>query len=112
MISSLPSFAQAAALGVPRGPSYGRLVRGESVTSASGATVTPADVMEPGTPGPTVLVVDCPSTEYLASLGASQGLAAWMDGSEQAARGECWGVGARGLGGHCVCVVRGCVYVW
>lgn len=43
--------AQAASLGVPRGPLYGKLVKGEEVTAANGQTVRPQDVMEPATPG-------------------------------------------------------------
>lgn len=36
---------------MPRGPLYGRLVRGETVTAANGQVVRPEDVMEPATPG-------------------------------------------------------------
>ena len=77
---------RAAALGVPRGPAYGRLVRGESVTATSGAIVTPEDVMEPGTPGPAVLVVDCPTGSYLDSLVAAPALKAWAADAEKSAR--------------------------
>lgn len=45
------AYRQAASLGVPRGPMYSKLVRGEEVTAANGQTVRPADVMEPATPG-------------------------------------------------------------
>ena len=45
----LPQMA--ASLGVPRGPLYGKLVRGEAVTAANGQVVRPEDVMEPATPG-------------------------------------------------------------
>lgn len=62
---------QAASLGVPRGPQYGKLVRGEEVTAANGQVVRPADVMEPATPGPVVLVVDCPSAAFLPALTAA-----------------------------------------
>jgi ribonuclease Z len=44
-------LVQAAALGVPRGPLCGKLVRGEEVTAANGQVVRPQDVMEPTTPG-------------------------------------------------------------
>ncbi|KAK2075685.1 hypothetical protein QBZ16_001793 [Prototheca wickerhamii] len=77
---------RAAALGVPRGPAYGRLVRGESVTATSGAVVTPEDVMEPGTPGPAVLVVDCPTAAHLNSLVAAPALRAWATDAEKSAR--------------------------
>jgi hypothetical protein len=62
------------ALGVPKGPLFGRLCRGEAVTGAGGATVLPADVMQPATPGPTAAVVDCPSPAYLPSLVADPGM--------------------------------------
>ena len=42
---------QAAQLGVPRGPLWGRLAKGETVTSANGREVTSAEVMQPSTPG-------------------------------------------------------------
>lgn len=42
---------QAASLGVPRGPLFGKLVKGEEVTATNGKAVRPADVMEPATPG-------------------------------------------------------------
>lgn len=46
-----PCAVQAASLGVPRGPLFGKLVKGEEVTAANGQVVRPADVMEPATPG-------------------------------------------------------------
>lgn len=45
------SAMQAASLGVPRGPLFGKLVKGEEVMAANGQVVRPADVMEPATPG-------------------------------------------------------------
>ena len=59
---------KAASLGVPRGPLYGRLVKGEEVVAANGKPVKPEDVMEPSTPGPVVLVVDCPSEAFIPQL--------------------------------------------
>jgi hypothetical protein len=49
--AKVPRAAQAAALGVPRGPAYGKLVRGEEVTGANGRVVKPEEVMEPTVPG-------------------------------------------------------------
>lgn len=64
---------KAAALGVPRGPAYGRLCRGESVPGANGAIVAPADVMEPAAPGPCAVILDLPSVSYLPALGGAEG---------------------------------------
>ena len=66
---------QAASLGVPRGPLYGQLVKGEEVVAANGRVVKPSDVMEPSVPGPLVLVVDCPSPAFLPALRAAPALA-------------------------------------
>lgn len=62
---------KAQSLGVPVGPLFARLANGESVTSVSGATVTAADVCDPASPGPIVLVIDCPSELYVDDLLAS-----------------------------------------
>lgn len=59
---------QAKALGVTPGPAYGLLQRGQAVTTAAGRVVQPAEVMEPATPGPLALVLDCPSASYLPAL--------------------------------------------
>ncbi|MGC4000375.1 MAG: ribonuclease Z [Anaeromyxobacter sp.] len=47
---------KAAALGVPKGPLFGALQRGQAVTLPDGRTVAPADVVEPARPGRTVAV--------------------------------------------------------
>lgn len=60
--------AAAIRLGVPKGRAFGLLQRGENVTTPSGATVRPSDVMAPDTPGPVVLVIACPSKQHLRSL--------------------------------------------
>jgi ribonuclease Z len=59
---------KAAALGVPRGPLYGKLVKGESVLAMNGQKVTPDQVMEPSVPGPLVLMVDCPDDDFVQAL--------------------------------------------
>lgn len=72
---------KAASLGVPRGPLYGKLQKGESVEAANGQMVHPKDVMEPSTPGPTVLVVDCPSVGHVEGL--REGMQAWSEDTEK-----------------------------
>ena len=64
---------KAASLGVPRGPLYGKLQKGESVEAANGKTVHPADVMEPSTPGPTVMIIDCPTVDHIQGLVSGMG---------------------------------------
>lgn len=69
---------KAAALGVPRGPLYGQLQKGESVQASNGTIVHPEHVMEPSTPGPTAIVVDCPTEEYIQGiLDPVHGVCAW-----------------------------------
>ena len=67
---------RAAALKVPRGPSYAALVRGQSVTLEDGTVVQPEDVVDPPSPGPVVLIADCPSEDYLPALQRSPELRA------------------------------------
>ncbi|KAF9974037.1 Zinc phosphodiesterase ELAC protein 2 [Actinomortierella ambigua] len=59
---------EAVRLGVKKGPLFGQLVNGKSVQSTTGETVHPHQVISGGRPGRVVLVVDCPSVEYLPSL--------------------------------------------
>ncbi|KAG5890173.1 hypothetical protein JTB14_014340 [Gonioctena quinquepunctata] len=55
-------------MGVPPGPLLGKLKSGEDVELPNGNVVSSKDVCEPDDPGPTFIVVDCPSEEYLDSL--------------------------------------------
>lgn len=80
---------KAASLGVPRGPLYGELVKGKEVTGASGKIVRPEDVMEPSTPGPLVLIVDCPSEAFISGLVDTQnGVGKWAVDEEARVKGE------------------------
>eukprot|EP01102_Stenamoeba_stenopodia_P017859 TRINITY_DN6465_c0_g1_i1.p1 TRINITY_DN6465_c0_g1~~TRINITY_DN6465_c0_g1_i1.p1 ORF type:complete len:928 (-),score=199.10 TRINITY_DN6465_c0_g1_i1:89-2872(-) len=48
-------------LGVPKGPLFGRLVKGEEITLADGKKISPSDCVGPATPGPVIIVLDCAS---------------------------------------------------
>jgi ribonuclease Z len=62
------NVARAKELGVPPGPMYGQLVRGNSVALADGAVVTPLQCVAASTRGAVVLVVECPSDAHAALL--------------------------------------------
>jgi ribonuclease Z len=69
---------KAAALGIPRGPLYGKLQRGESILLDNDdrehpKTVHPADVMEPSTPGPLLVMLNCSSASLFALMNAPEG---------------------------------------
>jgi len=52
---------------------YGELQRGLAVLATNGKQVQPHEVMDtPTTPGPAILVVDCPDLAYLAALQAAE----------------------------------------
>lgn len=56
-------------IGVPPGPLYGQLSRGQAVMGANGRLVQPCEVMDPPQlPGPLLLVLDCPSERHVAAL--------------------------------------------
>jgi len=65
---------KAAELGVPRGPSYAQLVKGNAVELPDGTKVLPQQVMEPAMAGPMVFVVDCPTVAHIPALLASKPL--------------------------------------
>lgn len=80
---------KAASLGVPRGPLYGQLVKGQEVTAVNGKIVKPEDVMEAATPGPVVLVVDCPSEGFIPALAdAENGVGRWAADLEARGKGK------------------------
>ncbi|KAK9811324.1 hypothetical protein WJX72_001848 [[Myrmecia] bisecta] len=86
MNTMLPAIAgkfrpqKAAALGVPRGPLFGKLVKGETVKAANGKDVKPSDVMEDPVPGPVAIITDCPDSTYLPALLQSEELQKWASG--------------------------------
>jgi hypothetical protein len=59
---------KAKALGIPPGPSYSQLIRGDPVMNKQGRTVLPSEVISADILGSVVLVVKCPSEHYLNSL--------------------------------------------
>lgn len=80
---------KAASFGVPRGPLYGQLARGQEVTAVNGQIVKPEDVMEASTPGPIIIIVDCPSRSFLPSLTNKEaGVAFWGSDSSKRGRGK------------------------
>lgn len=54
------------------GPLFGKLTKGESVTLGDGTIVHPHQVIAPPTPGPRVLIVSCPSENFVQSLTSNQ----------------------------------------
>lgn len=59
---------QARRLGVRPGPDFGRLQKGQAIHTAEGVVVSPSQVMGPPRTTPPVLILDCPSVEYISSL--------------------------------------------
>ncbi|PSN74218.1 hypothetical protein BS50DRAFT_567084 [Corynespora cassiicola Philippines] len=59
---------RAVALGVPKGPDFARLTRGENVTLSSGEIITPDMVMGPDRPGQGIAILDVPALAYFESL--------------------------------------------
>ena len=80
---------KAASLGVPRGPLYGQLAKGQEVTAVNGKLVKPEDVMEATTPGPIVLIVDCPSEGFIPALSdVENGIGKWATDAEARGKGK------------------------
>ncbi|KAL0484430.1 trz1, partial [Acrasis kona] len=59
---------KALALGLKKGPSYGKLTKGESVTTEEGVTITPDQVISPSTSGPIFVIINCPLDEMVEQL--------------------------------------------
>ncbi|CAO2194337.1 unnamed protein product [Urochloa humidicola] len=74
--------AKAAALGLKPGPKYRELQLGNSVQSDQfDEMVHPSDVLGPSIPGPTVLLVDCPTQYHMAELFSLQSLSCFYENS-------------------------------
>ncbi|KAJ1767110.1 hypothetical protein LPJ74_005539 [Coemansia sp. RSA 1843] len=72
--------AAAQALGLRPGPLYGKLTAGESVVGPNGDTIHPSQCVGPERPGGIVVIIDCPSVDYIESLTANPKLAPFLDG--------------------------------
>ncbi|ORX93536.1 Metallo-hydrolase/oxidoreductase [Basidiobolus meristosporus CBS 931.73] len=58
----------AIALGLKPGPDFGKLKNGQSVTTPDGTIIQPEQVVGPSRLGTVFMIIDCPSTDYIASL--------------------------------------------
>ncbi|KAG0231928.1 Zinc phosphodiesterase ELAC protein 2 [Actinomortierella wolfii] len=75
---------EAIRLGIMPGPLFGQLVSGKPVQNQKGETVYPHQVIGGGRPGRVVVVVDCPSVEYIASLASAKEFKPYHSGEAQA----------------------------
>lgn len=76
----------ALSLGVPKGPLFGTLVNGQSVTTPDGNVVTPDMCIGPSQPGPVALIIRCPSLQYVEAIIANESLKAYR--AAHGAKGE------------------------
>ena len=82
--------AKALALGIPKGPLYGRLSRGEDiVVPSTGSVVRPSDCIAPAKPGSIFFVVNCPSLQYVDALCSEESFARFFIGGPDCARVRC-----------------------
>ncbi|KAJ2726529.1 hypothetical protein GGI07_000471 [Coemansia sp. Benny D115] len=58
----------AMALGLKPGPQYGKLIRGESVTTPDGTVIHPSQCVGPTRQSGVFIIIDCPDTSYIESL--------------------------------------------
>ena len=72
---------KAAALGVPPGPLFGALKRGETVTLADGRAVEPSQVVAESKEGACFLVVHCASAAAIDRLAAHAAIAPFLSGA-------------------------------
>ncbi|KAJ2554742.1 hypothetical protein EV175_002490 [Coemansia sp. RSA 1933] len=72
--------AAAQALGLRAGPVFGKLAAGESVIAPNGDTIHPSQCIGPTRPGGIVVIIDCPSVDYIDSLTNHPKFAPYLDG--------------------------------
>ncbi|MCO5574136.1 hypothetical protein L7F22_027916 [Adiantum nelumboides] len=73
---------KALARGLRPGPKYGKLQKGESVISDDGRQkVNPEDVLGPSSPGPIMMLVDCPDASFLHALISIPSMQLYCSGS-------------------------------
>ncbi|GJQ10563.1 hypothetical protein GpartN1_g2848.t1 [Galdieria partita] len=64
----------AKALNVPKGPLFGRLSKGETITLSDGKKIFPSQVVSEPFPGPCIGIVSCPDIHYISSVTSSSRL--------------------------------------
>ena len=52
-------------LGLPPGPIYKELARGNTVTAPNGRVINPHEVVDPDLPGPSFIILECPSIDFI-----------------------------------------------
>lgn len=67
-------------LGVPKGPLFGELQSGKTVTLQDGRQIHPEQVMEASQTGPVFMIIECPTVSYISSLVANVQLSQYWDG--------------------------------
>lgn len=75
-------MAAATKLGVPKGPLCGKLVKGETIELPNGKKVSPEDCVGAPTPGPIILIISCPSMDFVDSLSSHSGFEPLMADSK------------------------------
>lgn len=80
---------RALALGVPKGPLFGKLSSGNTVTLEDGTTVRPEDVMDASIPGRAVLVIACPSLDMVPTVTQHAALAPFAKPGIDSERLQC-----------------------
>ncbi|KAG5184962.1 beta-lactamase-like protein [Tribonema minus] len=102
------NVARAVELGVPKGPLFGQLKSGQTVTLSDGTSVTPDQVVAPSIPGGAVAIVSCPTQELVESLIAHSGWDPWRSGGgavSQAGGGSNAGIANGIVGGGIDCAL-------
>ncbi|KAJ2685956.1 hypothetical protein IWW39_003951 [Coemansia spiralis] len=75
-------------LGLKPGPLYGKLTRGESVTTPDGTVIHPSQCVGPTKAGGIFIIVDCPSPRYIDSLVSSPQFAPFLTSTEASDEGK------------------------